>query len=125
MSASTSSGTLTSRSSPMERSTASAISMEPTGVLLVRISKMHHPERPAAQSISAAWRVGRTKRAAVEIRLSREFRRAYHDYATHIPSQGSVIEWLALMQHHGAPTRLLDFSYSVYVAAYFPLCQDP
>jgi len=22
------------------------------------------------------------------------------------------------MQHHGAPTRLLDFSYSIYVAAY-------
>jgi hypothetical protein len=30
-----------------------------------------------------------------------------------------LIEWLALMQHHGAPTRLLDFSRSPFIAAFF------
>jgi hypothetical protein len=29
--------------------------------------------------------------------------------------------WLALMQHYGIPTRLLDFSYSPYVALYLAL----
>lgn len=61
------------------------------------------------------------KRADLERRLIREFQRAYHQYASRLPPETSIIEWLSLMQHHGAPTRLVDFTYSVYVAAYFAL----
>lgn len=62
-----------------------------------------------------------TDRSAIEQELLREFRRTYHQYGAHPPSTGATLEWLALMQHHGAPTRLLDFSYSIYIAAYFAI----
>jgi len=58
-------------------------------------------------------------RVELEKELLREFRRTYHNYAPHIPARERLLEWLSLMQHHGAPTRLLDFTYSIYVAAYF------
>ncbi len=61
------------------------------------------------------------RRREHEDALFREFRRSYHQYGGHIPSATAVVEWLSLMQHHGAPTRLLDFNYSIYIASYFAL----
>jgi len=54
-----------------------------------------------------------------EYNMIREFQRRLHQYVTSIPNQDSIDEWMALMQHYGAPTRLLDFTYSPYVANYF------
>jgi len=60
-------------------------------------------------------------RKTVESGLIREFMRAYHQYATHVPKSEYWLEYLSLMQHYGAPTRLLDFTYSIYIATYFAI----
>lgn len=48
-----------------------------------------------------------------------QFRRRAHHHLATTPGDRQFLEWLALMQHHGAPSRLLDFSYSFYVATAF------
>lgn len=59
--------------------------------------------------------------AWVEGGLIRRFKRNYYHYAPDSPGEGDFIEWLALMRHHGAPTRLLDWTHSIFIALYFAL----
>lgn len=63
--------------------------------------------------------------AQQESRILRIFKRKAHLLLDHLPSDCDSFEWLALMQHHGAPTRLLDFSWSPFVASFFALERAP
>lgn len=60
-----------------------------------------------------------------EYLLTREFRLRAHHYLTDLPDDADYLEWWSLMRHYGAPTRLLDWTYSIYVATYFALEKKP
>lgn len=59
---------------------------------------------------------------AMEYLLREQFRASSHLYPVAPPLPGLEQHWFywwSVMQHYGAPTRLLDWSASIYVAAYF------
>jgi FRG domain len=64
---------------------------------------------------------GRSDWLSREAKILHAFKRKAHLLLSRTPEAAETLEWLALMQHHGAPTRLLDFTWSPYVAAFFAL----
>lgn len=53
--------------------------------------------------------------------LIKSFQKNANLYLKFLPDYSKPLEWLAIMQHYGTPTRLLDVTLSPYNAIYFAL----
>lgn len=62
-----------------------------------------------------------TQAPIIEKGLIRRFIRQCHHYTLDLPSPENILEWMALMRHYGAPTRLQDWTQSFFVALYFAI----
>jgi hypothetical protein len=53
------------------------------------------------------------------------FQQRAHQYIPVLPAPQDLSSWFAVMQHHGVPTRFLDWTKSAYVAMYFAFEETP
>jgi hypothetical protein len=81
------------------------------------------PLRPSLDRIADPVTVRRF--STIQNPLVRQFMSRAHQYVKDAPREDDEFEWLALMQHHGAPTRMLDWSISPRVAAFFAVEKPP
>jgi hypothetical protein len=64
------------------------------------------------------------KKTEREKEIIREFQRKAALYINPEPDKNDILEWLSLMRHYEAPTRLLDWTYSFFIAVYFALAEN-
>jgi hypothetical protein len=59
-----------------------------------------------------------------EFRIAEDFKRKAPSIERDLPKFNNHIEWLFIMQHHGVPTRLLDWSENILIACFFAVTSN-
>lgn len=54
-----------------------------------------------------------------------KFKQYFHLYSSTNPVDITVVDWISMIQHYGGPTRLLDFSESLFIGAFFAIDLNP
>jgi hypothetical protein len=98
----------------------------------LKVGFLHRGQSNSAWALKTS--LGRTLKAGIvvvdalslENDLVRLFRSQAHIHlrAEFLPDGDDVLEWWQVMQHYGAPTRLLDWTASAFVAAYFAVVEN-
>ena len=79
------------------------------------------PLRSRLERALARFSIPMEKARVIEEDLLRLFKRHFHRFSPRLPDKKERVEWFALMQHYGAPTRLIDWTYSFWAAVFFAI----
>ena len=73
------------------------------------------------------YKIPKDNAPALEQKARAEFAKQAHlrFSSLPLPDEKDFLKWWELMQHYNAPTRLLDWTKSAYVAAYFAVVAQP
>jgi hypothetical protein len=90
--------------------------------VLLTYAEQHDPRLHELMMSMSADSATEKRVRDIELKLMQRFRqRAMHFGLPGLPEASDILGWWELMQHHGAPTRLMDWTTSPFVAIWFAL----
>ncbi|HOC94250.1 MAG TPA: FRG domain-containing protein [bacterium] len=100
---------------------ANKVDRGPTGPTIFRGQPHDWPLCPSLTRILIKNKVNINDARVIENKLLEDFqtKRHLHENVCNKLNEKDLLAWWEIMQHYGAPTRLLDWTKSPYVALYF------